>query len=127
MNPPLKDFPYRLLCTLIGLPLAWIPFYLHGPIPEKYDILHIQGAIAVWGWYTARMSIGFWFGLATWPRQWWIRGALCGFVAMFPLTLVSLATPGCGQPCMGWNLTTGTAIGLAVAGLVFVLTGKEHA
>jgi len=126
-NAPLRNVPYRLLCFLIGLPLAWIPFFLHGPIPQKYDILHIKGAVAVWGWYTARMLIGFWVGNAGWPARWWLRGALCGFTVMLPLTIVSLATPGCGAPCMGWNLTTGTTIGFVVAGLAFVLTGRERA
>ena len=29
------------------------------PIAAKYDILYIQGSIAVWAWYSARMMIGF--------------------------------------------------------------------
>ncbi|HEY2775031.1 MAG TPA: hypothetical protein VGK20_13370 [Candidatus Binatia bacterium] len=95
---PLARLPYRLLCVLVGLPLAWVPFFLHGPAPWKYDVLHIDGAIAVWGWYTARMLIGLWVGVATWPEPWWARGPLCGFFVMLPLTLVSLATPGCGWP-----------------------------
>ena len=98
MRAPLKDFPYRLFCFLIGLPLAWIPSYLHGPIHEKFDILHIKGATAVWAWYSARMLIGFWVGTAQWPERWWLRGPMCGFLVMFPLTIVTLATPGCGFP-----------------------------
>jgi hypothetical protein len=87
---------YRIVCTLVGLPLAWLPTLAHGPIPYKYDILGIRGDIAVWGWYTARMLIGFTVGATAWPGAWWLRGPLFGFLAMLPLGLVSLATPGCG-------------------------------
>lgn len=89
--------------------------FLHGPIPEKYDVLYIRGAIAVWGWYTARLSIGFLVGITRWPSQWYLRGPLCGLLLMFPLSLVSLATPGCGPTCMGWNLTSAVGIGSIVA------------
>lgn len=116
---------YLLLCTLLGLSLAWIPALLHGPIPAKYDLLYINGSIAVWGWYVARSLIGFFVGNTRWPRQWYLRGPLCGFLVMFPLTLVSLATPGCGAPCMAWNLTTATTIGIVVAGLARWLTGMS--
>src|SRR5205085_5899154 len=98
MRAPLKDFPYGLFCFLVGLPLAWIPSFLHGPIHQKYDILHIDGAVAVWAWYTARMLIGFWVGQTQWPARWWLRGPIYGLLVMFPLTLVSLATPTCGEP-----------------------------
>ena len=98
MQPPLKDFPYSLLCFLVGLPLVWIPSYLHGPIHEKLDILHIKGAVAVWCWCTARMLIGFWVGAAEWPERWWLRGPMCGFLVMLPLTIVSLPEPDCGEP-----------------------------
>lgn len=57
------------------------------------------------------MLIGTWVGLTTWPQPWWIRGPLCSFLAMLPVTIVSLAVPTCGPVCMGWNLTTGTAVG----------------
>jgi hypothetical protein len=89
---------YRLLCVLVGLSLAWVPGLFHGPIPYKYDVFGIRGDIAVWGWYTARMLIGFVVGVTTWPRTWWVRGPLLGFLTMLPLGLVSLATPGCGGP-----------------------------
>jgi hypothetical protein len=89
---------YLLLCVALGLVLGWVPLRLHGPIPEKFDVLYIRGAIAVWGWYLARMSIGFWVGAASWPRPWWIRGPLLGALALLPLTFVSLAMPGCGWP-----------------------------
>jgi len=52
----------------------------------------------VWAWYSARMLIGFWVGTAQWPERWWLRGPMCGFLVMFPLTIVTLATPGCGFP-----------------------------
>ena len=90
--------PYALLCTLVGVVLAWIPSYLHGPIPQKYNILYVRGATAVWAWYSARMMIGFLVGITRWPQPWWLRGPMCGFLMMFPLGLVSVATPGCGYP-----------------------------
>jgi hypothetical protein len=88
--------PYPLLCTLLGLVLGWAPLFLHGPIAEKYNVLYIRGAVAVWAWYSARMAIGFWVGITRWPSRWWLRGPMCGFLSMFPLGLVSVATPGCG-------------------------------
>ena len=118
---------YLLVCTALGLVLGWIPMFLHGPIAEKFDRLFVTGAIAVWGWYTARLSIGFWVGVSRWPRQWWLRGPLVGALALFPLTLVSLATPGCGAPCMFWNLVTAAALGSVVGYLAFRLTGRHHA
>jgi hypothetical protein len=39
--------------TLLGAALGWLPILIHGPIPEKFDLLHIRGAIAVWGFYLA--------------------------------------------------------------------------
>jgi hypothetical protein len=117
---------YALLCTVIGVLIGWLPMLVHGPIPEKYNILYIRGAIAVWGWYTARLLIGFVVGITWWPRRWWMRGPLCGLVMLFPLSLVSLATPGCGPPCMGLNLASAVVIGTTVAGLAYVLTGRHH-
>ncbi len=90
--------PYPLLCSLLGLVLGWFPWLVHGPIAEKYNILYIQGAIAVWGWYSARMLIGFMVGITRWPSRWYLRGPLCGFLMMFPLGLIALASPGCGFP-----------------------------
>jgi hypothetical protein len=121
-----RRIPYAALCTLIGLVLGWLPLLVHGPIPEKYDILYIRGAVAVWGWYTARLLIGFAVGITHWPARWYVRGPLCGFMMLFPLSLVSLATPGCGLPCMCLNLATATAIGAAVAGLAYALTGQQR-
>jgi len=118
--------PYSLLCTLLGLVLGWVPKLFHGPIPEKYNVLYIKGAIAVWGWYTARMLIGFMVGITRWPQSWYLRGPMCGFLMMLPLSLVSLATPGCGEPCMLFNLTSATLVGTTVAGLAYALTGKNH-
>jgi hypothetical protein len=89
---------YLQLCIGLGMMLGWLPLFFHGPAREKFDVLYIQGGVAVWGWYVARMSIGFWIGVSTWPRPWWLRGPLCGLVALLPLTLVSLAMPGCGWP-----------------------------
>jgi hypothetical protein len=117
---------YTLLCVALGLVLGWVPAWLHGPIPGKFDVLYIRGAIAVWGWYVARMSIGFWVGVAVWPRAWWLRGPLLGALCMLPLTLVSLAMPACGWPCMAVNLASGAGVGAAVAGIARALTGLAH-
>ncbi len=122
-----KRIPYPLLCAVLGLALGGIPALLHGPIPEKYDILYVNGSVAVWGWYSARLAIGFLVGITLWPQTWWLRGPLCGLLAIFPLGLVSLATPGCGAPCMSWNWVTSIAIGTIVAGAAFALTGKHRA
>lgn len=122
----MRTLPYTLVCTLVGMALGWTPMFLHGPIPQKYDVLYINGSIAVWAWYVARLLIGFMVGITAWPVRWWIRGPLCGFLMVFPLSLVSLATPGCGAPCMGWNLTSATSIGAIVAGVAFAITGKHH-
>ena len=118
--------PYALLCALIGFALGWLPMLVHGPIPEKYNVLYIRGAVAVWGWYTARLLIGFLVGITRWPPRWYLRGPLCGLLMLFPLSLVSLATPGCGLPCMCLNLTTAMMIGTVVAGLAYLLTGQHR-
>jgi hypothetical protein len=117
--------PYPLLCALLGLGLGWIPKLFHGPIPEKYDVLYIKGAVAVWGWYVARCLIGFLVGITTWPTRWWLRGPMIGLLTMLPLGFVSLATPGCGPPCMFWNVTTGMAVGTAVGGIAFAVTRRH--
>lgn len=118
--------PYPLLCALLGLGLGWWPALLHGPIAEKYDVLYIQGAIIVWAWYVARSLIGLLVGITGWPRPWWLRGPLCGVLTMFPLGIVSLATPACGFPCMFWNGVTGATIGTLVGGIAWKLTGKQR-
>jgi len=56
--------PYALLCALLGAALGWLPMLVHGPIPEKYNIRYIRGEVAVWGWYSARLLIGFLIGSA---------------------------------------------------------------
>ncbi|MEO6025551.1 MAG: hypothetical protein ABIR79_01610 [Candidatus Binatia bacterium] len=119
--------PYQLLCALIGFGLGWIPMFLHGPIPEKFNLFYLKGSVAVWSWYTARLMVGVWVGMTCWPRRWWIRGPLCGFLAMLPPGIMSLSVPTCGPVCMFWNEATATVIGLLVAGIAFRLTGKNHA
>jgi hypothetical protein len=119
--------PYALVCVLVGLVLAWVPAFLHGPIPYKYNVLGIRGGVAVWGWYVARMLIGLLVGITVWPARWYVRGPLCGLLALVPLSVVSLATPGCGPPCAFWNNFTAAAIGLLVAGVAYRVTGRHHA
>lgn len=87
---------YPLICTLLGFVLGWLPVLVHGPIAEKFNLLYIQGAIAVWGWYSARLMIGFLVGITRWPARWYLRGTMCGFLSMLPVSIVALATPGCG-------------------------------
>lgn len=118
--------PYPLVCALLGLVLGAVPAFVHGPIPQKYDVLYIQGSVAVWGWYVARSLIGVLVGVTTWPAPWWLRGPLCGLVMLVPLSFVSLATPGCGASCAASNVTSAAAVGLVVAGLARALTGRSH-
>lgn len=117
--------PYPLLCTLLGLVLGWVPMFLHGPIPEKFNVLYIHGETAVWAWYWARLSIGFWVGVARWPETWWLRGPLYGLLPMVPLGIISVATPGCGYPCLFWNWLTGASVGLTVAALAHAISRRR--
>ena len=119
--------PYALLCALLGVAIGWLPMLLHGPIAEKYDAVYMDGRVAVWGWYSARLLIGALVGITWWPRVWWLRGPLCGLLMLFPLGWVSHATPGCGVTCQLWNELSGAAIGATVAGLAWAITGKHHA
>lgn len=89
---------YALICVGLGLVLGWLPVLVHGPIPEKFDIHYLRGAVAVWAFYSARLLIGLWVGITTWPEPWPLRGALVGGLGMLPVTFVALATPGCGPP-----------------------------
>ena len=88
--------PYPLLCALLGFVYAWFPLLVHGPIPYKLDTVRLNGDIAVWAYYTARLLIGVMVGLTRWPPQGFWRGPLCGLLMMLPVGLVALATPGCG-------------------------------
>jgi hypothetical protein len=89
---------YPLVCTLLGLVLGWLPVLFHGPIPEKFNVHYIWGAVAVWAFYSARLLIGFLVGITAWPRTWYLRGPMCGFLSMLPVTFISYATPNCGPP-----------------------------
>ena len=93
---PLARAPYALVCAGLGLVLGWLPWLLHGPIPEKFSVLYIRGDVAVWAFYAARLSIGLFVGLAAWPARWWLRGPVVGFLVMLPVTFFALATPRCG-------------------------------
>lgn len=123
MNVPI---PYPLLCALLGAALGWVPKLLHGPIPEKFDLHYLYGDTLVWAFYSARMLVGFWVGVSTWPAAWWLRGPLCGIATMLPVVFVSLGTPECGWPCFGINLTSAAGVGLTVGGVAFALTGKQN-
>ena len=122
----MSRLPYPVFCALLGLVLGMLPKLVHGPIPQKYDVLYIKGAVAVWAWYTARSLIGFLVGITRWPERWWLRGPLCGVLMVGPLCFVSLATPGCGPPCAASNLSSAVAVGTAVAGIAYLVTGKHH-
>jgi len=112
---------YRWVCVLLGLVVGWFPMLLHGPIPQKFDVLYIDGSVSVWGFYLARLLIGAVVGLTTWPARWWLRGPLCGLLMMLPPGIVLLGVPGCGGMCTVYNLLTATVIGLVVAGAAEVL------
>ncbi len=88
---------YVAVCAGLGLVLGWLPWLLHGPVPMKFAVHYIHGQTAVAAFYLARLSIGLLVGLTAWPRAWYLRGPLCGLLLMLPVSLVSLATPGCGQ------------------------------
>jgi len=96
LNAPLERLPYPLVCLALGLVIGWLPWLIHGPIAEKFNVLYIQGPIAVWAFYSARMAVGLWVGISSRPRVWYLRGPLCGFLGMLPVSLIALATPGCG-------------------------------
>lgn len=89
---------YVFVCVVSGGLLAWLPSFFHGPIHQKFDLFYLNGAVMVWGWYLARMLIGLWVGITASPPQWYLRGPLCGLLAMVPLGIVSLGIPGCGWP-----------------------------
>lgn len=93
-----RRLPYTLTCSLLGLALGWLPALFHGPIREKWDYFHLDGGTIVAGWYLARMSIGFLVGVTAVPAAWWLRGPLCGVLAMLPLGVVALGNPLCGPP-----------------------------
>ena len=118
---------YTAVCTALGIALGWLPSLIHGPMPEKWSVYGIHGATLVIGYHVARMSIGLWVGLTARPEPWWLRGPLCGALAMFPLGFVVLANPLCGATCMAWNTTTGAAVGFMVGALAWSITGKHHA
>jgi len=90
--------PYTLLCAILGLLIGWTPVLVHGPIPEKWSYFRINGAVLVWGYYLARLSIGLWVGMTSVPQRWYLRGPLCGAMVMLPLGFVALGNPLCGPP-----------------------------
>jgi hypothetical protein len=96
--PSRSRLSYIALCVAVGVPLAWVPPFFHGPIHEKFDFFYLDGAIMVWGWYLARMLVGLLVGITSFPPQWFLRGPLCGLLALVPLGFVSLGIPGCGWP-----------------------------
>jgi hypothetical protein len=118
--------PYLPVCILLGIVLGQIPRFLHGPIPYKFDIHYLHGSRMVWAFYTARMMIGFWVGATAWPSVWWLRGPLCGALTILPVLFISLSTPECGWPCVRVNSASAIGVGLAVAGLAYLITGRHH-
>jgi hypothetical protein len=117
---------YPIVCTLLGAILGWAPVLVHGPIAERFDALFMKGWIAVWAFYASRLLIGFFVGVSRWPRPWYVRVPLCGFLLMLPPGLIALSAPGCGSRCMLVNELSAMAIGTAVAGLARAITGKDH-
>ena len=123
----LRHLGYRGVCTLLGLVAGWVPMLLHGPIPQKFDVLYIRGSVTVWGFYLARLMIGFFVGNTSWPAPWWLRGPLCGFLIMLPAGIILLGVPGCGGMCTVYNLLSATTIGFIVAAGAWLATGRHHA
>src|SRR5262249_61433400 len=117
---------YAVVCQLIGLALAVVPRFFHGPIPYKFDIHRLRGEVAVWAWYLSRGLIGFLVGITRWPGRWWIRGPMCGLVMMAPLGCISLATPECGPACMFWNSVTAGLGGVPGGGGRALMTGRHR-
>ncbi len=76
--------------------LGWLPWLIHGPHPSKFSVLYIDGPVAVWGFYSARLLAGVWVGMSSRPAAWYLRGPLCGFLSLLPVSLIALATPRCG-------------------------------
>ncbi len=125
--PTFRDrVPYPLLCALIGLGLGWLPRLLHGPIPEKFNVLYIQGAMAIWVFYLPRLSIGLLVGISAWPQRWWLRGPLLGLLAMSGPGMLALGMPRCGAGCMARNLASGALIGALVGGIAYAITRRHH-
>jgi hypothetical protein len=118
---------YIATCVALGAVLGWLPALVVGPVAEKWSVHGVDGAVLVWGYYVARMSIGLWVGISSVPGAWYLRGPLCGALAMLPLGFVGLSNPLCGPPCMFWNTVTAATVGFAVAGLAWSLTGRNHA
>ena len=118
---------YRQVCFVVGILAGWLPWLLHGPALEKFEAVRMNGRYAVTAYYVARCSIGVWVGLTSWPERWWLRGPLCGALAMLPPACVSLATPGCGLWCGLTNVVSAAAVGLLVGGLAWAWTGRSHA
>ena len=127
MTAPAQGLRYAGVCVALGLALGWLPGLVHGPIAAKWDVHAVNGELVVWGYRVARFSIGFWVGITALPRVWFLRGPLCGFVALLPLGFVSLSNSLCGPWCMFWNLVTASAVGFAVAGLAWSITGRNYA
>src|SRR5262245_46667622 len=94
----LRAIPYPVLCTLLGLVVGWVPLLIHGPHPYKFTMWHLNGAVAVWGFYTARRLVGFLVGITGWPARWYLRGPLCGVIMLLPLGFIALSNPSCGWP-----------------------------
>jgi len=92
----LRQLSYPVVCTGVGLVVAWLPALLHGPVAAKFDLLYIRGDIAIWSFYSARLLVGFLVGITWWPKRWYVRGPMCGFLTLLPPAIVALATPGCG-------------------------------
>ena len=116
---------YLAVCTALGLALGWLPGLVHGPVAAKWDVHAVDGTWVVGGYLAARLSIGLWVGISSTPSSWYLRGPLCGALAMVPVGLVAVSNPLCGSPCMFWNTLSGSAVGFAVAGLAWSITGMH--
>ena len=85
-----------MLLDRFGLVLGGLPALVHGPVPQKFNVLYIRGDVAVWAYYSARLLIGALVGITWWPAPWYLRGPLCGVLCLLPVTFIALAMPDCG-------------------------------
>lgn len=90
--------PYRLLCALLGFGLGWLPMLVHGAIPQQFNLLYISRC-------GRRVRVLLRASADRLPRgDHHLAGfvvlarPMCGLLMLFPLTLISLAMPGCGWP-----------------------------
>ena len=64
-------------------------------IRKPVTVLMITMIVVIFG-IVSLTTIGLLVGITRYPSAWFVRGPLCGLLMMAPVTVISLATPGCG-------------------------------